>query len=431
MKAVACVTLRANETMLEAVDDLRASANTAYPLTQPLPAGAFGVFGPTVAFGTAAYASADARAISATIAAPADPIPGWRLRGSLWPGERYIVRIPTHWNGRLVVAGTPAQRSEFANDLIFSDPLLARGYAYVCGNKSQGESQIILSGTSRLEVDGVVMPRFFIPGDLGVSFWQHAPGNTFARWMDEFFAITQRAQEAIEEVHHRPPDAVYAIGLSNGANQVRFALERSDRYDGGLSWNGVLWTKEYNLLRQLPQAVLAMESAEPEYLEELGFPPDVFGEDGSSLYARNLATYWGVTAWLHAMLFDPQTSTAYGDVTSPQAAEVWNANIGSWRIDRSPKILERIGGYAHTGAIRAKMIDIASEYDHLLPPKMHFYPYAELVAQAGRAAMYRSELIPNAQHVDSWSEDPNFPKMRPAHPRVLAAFDELVRWVEG
>jgi hypothetical protein len=417
--------------MLEAVDDLRASANEPYPLTQALPAGAFGVFGPEIAFGTAAYAAADARAISATLVPPADPIPGWRLSGSLWPGERYVARIPRKWNGRLVVAGTPSQRSEFANDLIFSDPLLARGYAYVCGNKSQGESHVILSGTSQLEIDGVVMPRFFIPGDLGVSFWQHAPGNTFERWMDEFFAITERAQEAIEEVHHRAPESVYAIGLSNGANQVRFALERSDRYDGGLSWNGVLWTKEHNLLRQLPQAVEAMESGGPGRLEALGFPPNVAGVDGGSLYAKNCAVYWVLTAWLHAMLFDPQTSTAYGDVKIPEPAEAWNGKIGSWRVDRSPAILERVGAYAHTGAIRAKMIDIASEYDHLLPPKMHFYPYREMVERAGRAVMYRSELIPNAQHVDSWSEDPNYPGMRPAHARVLAAFDELVRWVEG
>jgi len=417
--------------MLETVDDLRASANAPYPLTQALPPGAFGVFGPESAFGTVAYAAADARAISATLAPPPDPIPGWRLCGSLWPGERYIARIPRKWNGRLVVAGTASQRSEFANDLIFSDPLLARGYAYVCGNKSQGESHVILSGTSRLEIDGVVMPRFFIPGDLGVSFWQHAPGNTFRRWMDEFFAITELAQEAIEEVHHRVPEAVYAIGLSNGANQVRFALERSDRYNGGLSWNGVLWTKEHNLLRQLPQAVEAMESGETALLEALGFPPDVAGVNGGSLYAKNFAIYWVVTSWLHAMLFDPQTSTAFGDVKVPEPAEAWNGKIGDWRVDRSPAILERIGAYAHTGAIRAKMIDIASEYDHLLPPKMHFYPYGEMVERSGRKAMYRSELISNAQHVDSWSEDANYPQMRPAHARVLAAFEELVRWVEG
>ena len=142
------------------VDDLRAAANGDYSVVQSVPPGAFGLHGPDVPFGSAAYATADARAISPALAPPPDPIPGWRASGSLFPDERYVARIPKKWNGRLVVAGTPAQRSEFANDLIWSDPLLARGYAYVCGNKAQGEGQVVLGGESRLEIDGVVMPRW-------------------------------------------------------------------------------------------------------------------------------------------------------------------------------------------------------------------------------------------------------------------------------
>ncbi|MBV8601982.1 MAG: hypothetical protein JO359_10510, partial [Candidatus Eremiobacteraeota bacterium] len=169
----------------------------------------------------------------------------------------------------------------------------------------------------------------------------------------------------------------------------------------------------------------------PEQLEDLGFPPDVRGAAGGSLYERNLATYWPVTAWLHAMLFDPEASIAYGDVESPEPAEAWNATIGSWRPQRDPRIAARIGAFAHTGNLRAKMIDLASEFDHLLPPKVHFYPYAEMVARAGKTNLYRAQLIENAQHVDSWSEDPNYPAMRPGYPRVIEAFDDLVRWVEG
>ena len=292
---------------------------------------------------------------------------------------------------------------------------------------------MLLTGEGRLSVDGVVMPRFFLPGDarLGLSFWQLSPGNGMQRWMDEFFALTDRIQEVLEHLQGRAAEAVYAVGLSNGGNQVRFALERSDRYVGGLSWNSVLWSAEHSLLRNLPQAVEAMQTGEPELLQDLGFPPDVRGESGSSLYAKNFATYWVVTAWLHAMFYDPETSIPYGDVADPAPSEKWNGKIGDWRIERSPKILERISEYAHTGNIRAKMIDLASEYDHLLPPKMHFYPYGAMVQSAGKGALYRSEVIPGAQHVDAWSEDPEYPAMRPGHPRALEAFEELVRWVEG
>lgn len=418
---------------IETVDDLRACANTPYMPAQALPDGAFGVFGPEVRIGSAAYAAADARAISPKLSPPADAIPGWRVSGSLWRAQRLIARIPKRWNGRLVVAGTPAQRSEFANDLIWSDPLLARGYAYVCGNKSQADGHVVLDGEARLEIDGVVMPRFFLhgPGDLGLAFWQLSPGNGMQRWIEEFFAITDRAQEVLEDVHGRAAEAVYAVGLSNGGVEVRLALERSDRYAGGLSWNAVLWSPEHNLLAHLPAAVEAMQNGVPEKLEDLGFPPDVPGKTSGSLYAKNFAIYWVATAWLHAMLYDPETSIPYRDVTDPAPAEAWNAKIGSWRIQRSPKIVERIAECANTGNIRSKLIDLASEYDHLLPPKMHFYPYGRMVEAAGKSALYRSELIPRAQHVDAWSEDPEYPTMRLGHPRALAAFDELVKWVEG
>jgi hypothetical protein len=201
-------------------------------------------------------------------------------------------------------------------------------------------------------------------------------------------------------------------------------------YAGGLCWNGALWTREHNLLRVLPQAIEAFEAQAPRKIDALGFPPDVAGISGGTLYAKNYAAYWLVSAWLYAMLLDPQTSIVYGDVGDPAAANAWSAKIGSWRIDRSPKILDRISTFANTGAIRAKMIDLAAEYDHLLPPSTHFHPYVKMVEAAGSAALYRSEMLPNAQHVDSWSEDPDYPQMHPAHPRVLAAFDELVHWVE-
>ena len=414
-----------------AVDDLRASANQPYTPAQPLPKGAFGLFGPDIPIGSVAYAAADARAISPKLTPPAEAIPGWRASGSLSPNERFIARIPQRWNGRLVVAGTPAQRSEFANDLIWSDPLLARGYAYVCGNKAQGDGHIIVMGNARLEVDGAVMPRYFTPEKVAISFWQHSPNNRLERWIQEFFAITDVARDIVEKVQRRAPEAIYAVGLSNGGGEVRYALERSDQYAGGLAWNAVLWSREHNLLTQLPHAIEKMQQRRPEEVQELGFPPDIHGVAGGSLYEKNYTIYWTLTAWLHAMLLDPETSISYGDVSSPEPAEAWNGRLGSWRIERAPQIAQRIAAYAHTGQIQAKMIDLASEYDHLIPPQMHFYPYGSMVAASGKTAQYRSELIENAQHVDAWSEDANYPHLRPGHPRALAAFDELVKWVEG
>ena len=413
------------------VADLRSVAALPYEVAQPLPEGASSLFGPEAPFGSAAYAMRDAQAISPVIEPPADAIPGWRATGSLWPAERFVVRIPERWNGRLVAAGTPAVRSEFANDRIWSDPLLARGYAYVCGNKSQGDSAVLLEGSARLEVGGAIMPRYVTPDGLRVSFWHHAPGNTWERWMREFFEMTQLAQELVAVVHGRLPELTYAVGLSNGGNQVRHALEKSDLYAGGIAWNAVLWTLEHNLLRNLPPAIEAMQAGEPERLEGLGFPPDVRGLSGGSLYQRNLEVYWLVTAWVHAATLDPEMSIPYGDVRDPAPAEAWNGRIAGWRLERAPAVADRIAAYAHTGNLRAKLIDLASEFDHLLPPKMHFEPYGRMVRAAGKEHLYRSATIANAQHVDAWSEDSNYPEMRPGHARAIAAFDELVTWVEG
>ncbi|MBV8600265.1 MAG: hypothetical protein JO359_01750 [Candidatus Eremiobacteraeota bacterium] len=415
---------------IEQVADLRSTAPNHYEVSQKLPQGVTSLFGDAVPFGSPQYAAFDARSISARVNPPLQEIRGWRVTGSLWPTQRFILRIPKMWNGRLVVAGTPAQRSEFASDIVWSDPVLARGFAYICGNKSQGDSAVLLTGEERLQVGGVTMPRFYAD-DLSIAFWQHAPENTFERWMREFFELTETAREVIDELQGRPPELTYAVGLSNGGLQVRYALERSDAYAGGVSWNAPLWTVEHNLLRNLPEVVEACEYGIPDSLEALGIPPNVRGATGGSLYERNLATYWVITSWLYATMLDPEMSIPYGDVREPEPAESWNGRIGSWRFDRSPIIAERVAAYAHTGAIRGKLIDLASEYDHLIPPAIHFHPYGRMVSSAGKRELYRGEVIRHAQHVDAWSDDPNYPDMRPGYPRALNAFDDLVRWVEG
>ncbi|TAM62160.1 hypothetical protein EPN52_01130 [bacterium] len=406
--------------------DLRAAAAAPYAPAATLPAGATSLYGPDVPFGSPAFAIRDAEDITpSALAVPRDAIPGWRALGSLWPGERFIVRIPEDWNGRLVAVGTPAQRSEFACDRFFSDPLLERGYAYVCGNKGQGDGAVLLEPGARFTLDGVTLPRYLLPGGRGISFWQHAPGHTMERWAEELIAITRAAAEVITAVHGQPPAQTFALGLSNGGYEVRRAIEESDLYAGALTWNAVLWTVEHNLLRHLPQAVAAMRAGRPERLEALGFPPDVRGISGASLYEKNFATYWALTAWLHAMNLDPQTSLAYSDVRDPEPAERWNAHIEDWEFDRSPVIAQRVQRYANTGRIRCPLVELASEYDHLIPPALHLEPYARLIARAGRSHLYRSEMLAKAQHVDRWSEDADFPQLELGYPRVLRAFDEL------
>jgi hypothetical protein len=415
------------------VADLRCAALSGYEAAQPLPPGASSLFGPEVPFGTPAFAARDAADLTpASVQAPAQPIAGWRASGSLWPAERFMVRVPERWNGRLIVAGTPSQRSEFACDRFFADPLLARGYAYVSGNKGLGDGAVLLAPGATFAVDGTVLPRFALSDGRSISFWQHARGSRIERWLEEFLAIAAAAQEIVTDLHGTGPELTYAIGLSNGGYEVRRAIEESDAFAGALTWNAIVWTPEHNVLRGLPEAIAAMEAGEPQRLESLGFPHDVPARSGNgSLYAKNLAVYWYLSAWLHAVHLDPESSLPYGDVNDPAAAEAWSGKMGAWRFDRSPRIAERVAAFSNTGRIRCKLIDLASEYDHLVPPLIHFVEYGRLVSAAGKGNLYRGELMPDAQHVDSWSEDPEYPQMRPGYPRVMKAFDELVTWVEG
>ncbi|MDE2573370.1 MAG: hypothetical protein KGM44_12725 [bacterium] len=413
------------------VHDLRSTAGGGYEPAQRLPKGVTSLYGADAPFGSAAFARRDAREIAPSCALPAaQAIPGSRVQGSLRPAERFVLRIPERWNGRLVVAGTPSQRSEFACDLIFGDPLVARGYAYVCGNKGLGDGTAMVAPGAALCIDGARLPRLELPGGLGLCFWQHAPRQRLEGWLEDFLAIARCAQATIRELRGRAPELTYAVGFSNGGYQVRRAIEESDLFSGALTWNAALWTPRHNLLRQLPQAIEAMERGDPEQLPALGFPADVRGLSGGALYQRYLTVYWRVSAWLHAMHLDPETSLAYGDVTDAAAAEAWSGRMGSWRFDRSPLVAARVGGFANTGRIRTKLIEVAATHDYLIPPAMHLEPYRAMVAAAGLGWSYRCLLIDHAQHVDRWSDDPDFPQMRVAHPRVLALFRALVDWVE-
>ena len=91
----------------------------------------------------------DAQAI-----APADPadwtpitraVPGVPIRGTPKVDQqqgkvdqqqgRFLLRLPMVWNGKLVVGGASGTRSEFNGDLVISDYVLQKGYAYASQNK--------------------------------------------------------------------------------------------------------------------------------------------------------------------------------------------------------------------------------------------------------------------------------------------------------
>ena len=84
--------------------------------------------------------------LDALAIAPAEPadwtpltkvVPGVLIKGTLKEDQqgRFLLRLPKEWNGKLVVAGAAGTRSEFNGDLVISDFVLQKGYAYASQNK--------------------------------------------------------------------------------------------------------------------------------------------------------------------------------------------------------------------------------------------------------------------------------------------------------
>ncbi|MBC5802294.1 MAG: hypothetical protein GIX03_04680, partial [Candidatus Eremiobacteraeota bacterium] len=193
------------------------------------------------------------------------PIPGEQDFDSLGAGHRFVVRVPAAWNGDLVVCGTPATRSECANDAILGDFLLARGYAFTASNKGVPYNAV-------LEPEQETPARataYRIPFDVDgrdaqtgavLRLGALAPqAPDVAAWHVDLADVTRAANERIRTTRGRGPRRTYALGLSIGGGQVRYLLERfPELVDGGVEWAAVFWHPEANLLTSLPAFLRAM-----------------------------------------------------------------------------------------------------------------------------------------------------------------------------
>ncbi len=144
---------------------------------------------------------------------------------------QFVLRLPARWNGGLVVTGAPGNRTQYATDALISDYVLAAGYAYAATDK------------------GNTGPDFYRDG--------HRPADAVAEWNRRTTQLTRAARTTVHRFYGRPVRRTVMTGISNGGYLTRRQLEHHpELYDGGIDWEGTLWTaRGPNLLTPLPTAV--------------------------------------------------------------------------------------------------------------------------------------------------------------------------------
>ena len=412
---------------------------TANPLTTPANNSIAGL--PPFAF----TATTDPTAISAG-PGPRTPVPGVQIDGFLasdpYREARFLLRLPDGWNGKLVVAGASAARSEFNGDFAWSDFVIQKGYAYASQNKG------VLNFHASSPADPLACrysPTFL--SNFWIHFYDNDPEKPFWEWQFRIVEAALLAKEGVEARYDDEPSRTYVVGTSNGGYQVRRALELAPGvFDGGVDWEGTeVDSKSFNLLTDLPPAVKNYpayvasnydpESAAAKAIEAAGYPPDVVERkaDGTfitSLWDKHYSNYWELTQCNWQKRLDPDYNT-YGSGAG---------NYDYWARTQVSPVAANLALFETTGRISAPLITVAGTLDALLPIRHHARAYADKVAAARGDGedeegddhpQYRLFEVQNGNHLESYKKTiPAIPELEYIEPHAHRAFDLLVDSVE-
>jgi hypothetical protein len=359
-------------------------------------------------------------------------VPGIQVQGRFADdatGEaRFLLRLPSDWNGKLVVAGASGTRSEFNGDFAWSDFVLQKGYAYASQNK----------GVLNLRLATAADPlacRLNPTSPVFVHFYDNDAEKPFTQWTTFIVRTARLARDAVKVQYHKHPRRTYAVGTSNGGYQVRRAIEEApDLFDGGVDWEGTFADpKGPNILIDLPPAIKSFPayeasgfdstSAAAQAIRAAGYPPDIV--IGSlSLWNFYYLQFWEVTQCQWQKRLDPTYDT-YG-------AGPGNYDYAA-RVAVSDVEVE-VAKIAPTGKIKKPLVTVAGTMDALLPIDRHARAYQAKVAASRkgnnehRSAQYRLFEVQNGNHIETFKGF--FPQLELIQPHAHRAFDLLVDHVE-
>lgn len=318
---------------------------------------------------------------------------------------QFVLRMPDRWNGGLIVTGAPGTRKQYALDVLISDWAVAQGYAFAATDKGN-------SG-----------PDFYTDG--------RRPGDAIAEWNRRTTQLTVAAKAAVAHRYGHAPRRTYMTGISNGGYLTRWQLENHPAlYDGGVDWEGTLWTADGpSLLTSLPVTVArAQGRATDADLLAAGFAP------GSQfLWPYHQQAYWGITQKTYRALFDPSYDPACpgasAGATVPEILAPCASDADYDYAARPAAVHRAVARVALTGRIGKPMITLHGTLDTLLPIATDSDVYDRMVDGAGRGRLHRYYRVAGGNHVDGLYD--TYPdRLRPVLPCYREALGALTAWVE-
>ncbi|MFD5448689.1 MULTISPECIES: tannase/feruloyl esterase family alpha/beta hydrolase [unclassified Streptomyces] len=318
---------------------------------------------------------------------------------------QFVIRLPDHWNGGLVVTGAPGTRKQYATDTAISDRALAQGYAYAATDK----------------------------GNSGPDFYRDGkrPGDAVAEWNTRTTQLTRAARRVVAQRYGHAPRRTYIAGISNGGYLTRWQLENHpELYDGGVDWEGALWTADGpSLLTSLPTAVAhSLGAARDEDMYAAGF-----ARGSEFLWPYHEKAYWGLTQKVYRAEFDPAYDPACPGPSAGSSLEEILAPCSSdaaYDYAARPASVHRaVARVALTGRIGKPMITLHGDLDALLPRTADSDVYARMIDASGRGRLHRYYTVEGGTHVDGL-HDTHPTRLRPILPCFRSAFDALTGWVE-
>ncbi len=400
--------------------------------------------------------------VPGTPSAAQSPVPGTLATGSYGANERYVIKVPSAWNGKLIVAGTPSFRSEFANDFIWGDMALALGYAFASSNKTVQFNAIAETVTV------TPSPSTFFPIPFNLSGLEtlkygyrfgaltQSPLPLISAWNLDFAQLTVAAQSYLAQRFGQHPTRTYAVGLSNGGAQVRSLLENwGNLVDGGVDWSGVFWSPSSNILTYLPQFLANMpayvasgfnDPVSAAAIQAAGYPADLKQSSVAhpslwfDYYGGATSFYSDLTLFAYALLLDATASSytqaagcvpnAGNPVRLPGTCSASGLAVPANRAAyvQSNAAAQTIATFSHTGNIAKPLVSIAGGADMFITANNNAYPYLRAVQSSGQGSKYWQYLVSGGTHVDTFVS--NGYGLRAQLPFAWAAFQQMVSVVE-